>query len=196
MAKRTKGKSKEVKVDLTKVETRRKIPEGNYPVKLEQAKIGESKSGNEKIEMVFKITGGTYKGSSLYHNCSLQPQALFNLKQVLEALGFEIPKKAFDLDLDEIIGLECEVEVAHELWEGKAQPRIVDFINLEESSLDTEVDLEELDLEELKELAEELGVSPKKLKKLDEEGIIELIEEDYDEEEIAEAYEELFGDDE
>lgn len=204
-SRRGSSKGKGVNVDLSGVEvgSRKVIAEGKYPVSVNAATIETSNnSGNQYIKFELEVTEGKEKGYKLFHNCSLQPQALFNLKSVLIALGFEIPKKAFDLDLKALIGLECIVEVSHELYEGKKRARVTDFINPDEDegegeeAGDIEEMLEDLDLDELKELAKELGVKVAKLKKVkDEDSVIELIME-FDEEEIEEAYDELFGDEE
>lgn len=83
--------SKAVKVDLSGVESSQKaIPEGEYVVSVNDASIESSSKGNDYIKFEFEVIEGSHKGAKLYHNCSLLPQSLFNLKNVLEALGFEI----------------------------------------------------------------------------------------------------------
>src|SRR5690606_720182 len=72
----------------------------------------------------FRTVDGSHR---LYHNTSLQPQALFNLKQVLVALGVEVPSSVMKLNLDKLIGRECYVEVEHELYEGRKRARITDI---------------------------------------------------------------------
>lgn len=194
--------SKAVKVDLSGVESSQKaIPEGEYVVSVNDASIESSSKGNDYIKFEFEVIGGSHKGAKLYHNCSLLPQALFNLKNVLEALGFDIPTKAFDLDLSDLLGLECEVEVGHETFEGKKKARILEFINPEDS--DGEDDDEEDEGEE-EDLEAALGnLSKKELRALvkefevdiesdsDKEDIIEALLEEVDEEDLEEAIEDL-----
>lgn len=199
MSKRNRGNNKKgVSIDLSGVEvgSRKALPEGKYPVTVDSVEIKESSnSGANYMAFTFEVEDGDHKGAKLFHNCSLQPQALFNLKAILLALGFEIPNKAFDLDTSALVGLSCVVEVAHEVYEGKKKARIVDFINPEDDEDgDSDVDLEELDKDELKQLAEALKIPAKKIKKAKtEEDLIELLE-DCDDEDLAEKYEELFGD--
>lgn len=188
---RKKSKSNAITVDLSGVESISKLPEGTYGVTLIEASQEESTSGNPYIKMTFEINSGEYEGRKLYHNCSLLPQALFNLKSVLEALGMSIPKKAFELSLPDLIGLTCLVEVANEKYEGKIKSVITEFLSSEddeESSSDLSELLEELDLSELRTLAKELGI---KTKGKDEE---DLREEILEEDEAEETYAELFGD--
>lgn len=215
MAKKTK-KSKGLVLNLSEVKTGGKVlPEGRYQVKVAEAEIKESSTGNGYVAFTFEVVEGKHKKAKLFHNCSLQPQALFNLKALLEALEYEIPDGEFSLDLPELIDLECVVEVEHETYEGKKKARIIDFDTVgegddeddedededdeeddEEEDEEDEDDLSELTLKELKALAKEKGIKVKK--GMDKDDIIELIEEseedeeedeDEDEEEID--YEEL-----
>ena len=201
-----------IKINLAGVETSTTVAEGNYIVEVEsiETKFSENSKSNY-LSFTFVIQEGKFKGQKLFHNCSLQPQALFNLKGVLVALGFEIPDEEFELDTESLVGLQCGVEVSHEVYEGKKKARITDFINLDDEEIDSsdedgedeededsdgeesDVDLESLDMDELKQLAKALGITAKAMKKAKtEEALIELIEEE-DEDDIAEKFEELFG---
>lgn len=192
--------SSSVNVDLSGVEASRKaIPEGTYEVVVNSASQKDSRDGNPMIAFEFEVAEGAHKGAKLYENCSLQPQALFKLKSVLMALGIEIPNKAFDLNLRDLVGLTCEVEVGHEVYEGKKKARILQYNDPEESTEADEEDedsddvnleekLEELDLDELKELAKELDISAASIKKAKKaKALIELILEEADEDDILEA---------
>ena len=193
-----KGRNDSVNVDLSGVESSRKtIPEGTYTLTVNAANQKNSSNNNPMIVFEFEVADGPYKGVPLYENCSLQPQALFKLKSVLEALGFEIPNKAFDLNLRDLIGLTCEVEVGHEVYEGKKRARILEYLTPdlddgEDEEDDDEDDLEdklsELDLDELKDLAKDLDISASDIKKAKKaEALINLIIDSADEDDILEA---------
>ena len=191
-----KGRSSgSVNVDLSGVETSRKaIPEGTYEVVVNEATQKDSRDGNPMIAFEFEVTEGAHKGAKLYENCSLQPQALFKLKSVLLALGMDIPNKAFDLNLRDLVGLTCEVEVGHEVYEGKKRARILQYNDPEESqeedSNDKSVEdkLSELDLDELKDLAKDLDISSSDIKKAKKaKALIDLIMDSADEDDILEA---------
>ena len=187
--------SSSVNVDLSGVETSRKaIPEGTYEVVVNEATQKDSRDGNPMIAFEFEVTEGAHKGAKLYENCSLQPQALFKLKSVLLALGMDIPNKAFDLNLRDLVGLTCEVEVGHEVYEGKKRARILQYNDPEESqegdSDDESVEdkLSELDLDELKDLAKDLDISSSDIKKAKKaKALIDLIMDSADEDDILEA---------
>ena len=193
-----KGRNDSVNVDLSGVESSRKtIPEGTYTLTVNAANQKNSSNNNPMIVFEFEVADGPYKGVPLYENCSLQPQALFKLKSVLEALGFEIPNKAFDLNLRDLIGLTCEVEVGHEVYEGKKRARILEYLtpdldDEEDEEDDDEDDLEdklsELDFDELKDLAKDLDISASDIKKARKAAaLIHLIMDSADEDDILEA---------
>ena len=192
-----------VNLDLSGVEvSRRAIPEGTYAVVVNKAELTKSREGNNMIKMEFEVTEGPHKGAKLFENCSLQPQALFKLKSVMLALGMNIPEGSFDLDTNDLVGLNCEVEVGHETYEGKKRARILEYINAEETDeeeedsddsededdgdeVDLEEKLEEMSKDELKDLALELDISKKKVlaaKKA--KALIDLILDEADEEEL------------
>lgn len=208
-----KSRESSVNIDLSGVEVSRKvIPEGTYQVVVNEAKMGKSKEDKPKVAFEFEVSEGPNKGFKLFENCSLQPQALFKLKSLLMALGVDIPDGAFDLNLKDLIGLTCEVEVGHEVYEGKKRARILEFINPTESgeeddddedddgdegSEDLEERLSEMDKEELKELALELEIPKKKVlaaKKVT--ALVELIMEEAEEESILAALDSDDSDDE
>lgn len=147
MAKKTNKKG--IKLNFDGVETGYKaVPEGTYEVRVKEIEAGTSQANAPKLDFKFEIISGKNKGSLLFYTCSLQPQALFKLKVVLEALGYEIPEGNFNLDIDELIDLECSVEVAHETYEGKKRARIVEFITSDDDDEDDSDDEEDTDEDE------------------------------------------------
>lgn len=136
------------------------IPEGEYIVTVDEVSVEESQQGNQYLKWVFKVIDGPQKNSKIYHNTSLLPQSLFNLKNLLIALGVPVPDKAFQLNLDECEGCNCGVTVTHETYDGKERSRVTDVFPLDASDVEgeddgEEVDLEEMSLEELIEFADE-----------------------------------------
>lgn len=129
---RSGGKSKKntISVDLSEVESGGgRLPDGDYLMEVEEASIETGKdSGEDYVKFVFAVADGEYKGRKIFHNCSLQPQALFNLRGVLEALEVEIPKDGkLNIDCEELIELKCGAAIANEKYEGKDRPRAVEF---------------------------------------------------------------------
>lgn len=155
MVKKKSGKI--ISVDFTGVETKQVIPDGDYAIKVKDIEEEEGDKG-KYLNWILDITTGEYKGKRLYYITSLTKQSLWNLRAVLEALGVEVPKGKMNLDLPSYKGLEMGVTVETEKYRGKLKNVVVDIYNLEEteeSEGDEEVDLDEMDLDELVEYAEE-----------------------------------------
>lgn len=155
-----KGNKRTVKVNMEGVEAGMvAIPEGDYHVKVKkiEQKEGES-SGKPYLNWELEVIEGSHKGSKLFHTTSLQPQALFNLKSTLIALGESVPNKAMNLDLDALEGGEMRVAVAHETYEGKKRARVVEVFPLDEGE-EEEIDYSEMDLDELKALCKEREIT-------------------------------------
>ena len=141
-----------IKVDFTGVESSGKVAEGRMIAEVVECEVKESESsGNEYINWKLKAKGG-----NVYHTTSLQPHALWNLRNTLEAMGLEVPDSALDLDLSEYPGMELGIEVEHEVYQGKKRPRIIDVFPVDE------LDGEEAEEEEEEEKPAKKSTSKKK----------------------------------
>lgn len=128
---RTSRKSKKansLSVDFTGVESSGKVAEGRQLAEVIECEVKTSENtGNDYINWKLKAKGG-----NIYHTTSLQPQALWNLRNTLEAMGMEVPESALELDLAEFPGMELGIEVENETYQGKKRPRIIDVFPVEE----------------------------------------------------------------
>lgn len=133
-------------VDMSDVESGGLVPEGSHVTTITEVEIKVSEnSGAEYVAFKAKTDKGP-----LYWNCSLQPQALFNLRGLLEACDFDIPDGPQDIDFDELVGCEFIAVVEHEKYEGRLKARVVEYLSADEdiASEETEEDDEEEDDEE------------------------------------------------
>lgn len=105
------------------------VPEGAYLMEVVEAEKTESQAGNDTISWKMKVADGPHSNKLLYYNTSLLPQALWNLRGLVEALGYEIEEGDMDLDLSAFVGDQFVGVVAHETYEGKKRPRIVDLFH-------------------------------------------------------------------
>lgn len=122
-----------IKVDFTGVEASGNHPEGRFLFTVDgvpEVKTSEN-SGNDYINWTLKSDHG-----KVWHMTSLAPQALFNLRNVLESMGLEVEQAAMDLDLTEYDGLTLGAEIEHEVYQGKKKARVIDIFP--ESELDGE----------------------------------------------------------
>lgn len=194
-------KSSVVSVDFTGVQGSNRVPEGEYAFSVAEVTKEESSNGNDYLKWKLEITEeGKEEGKFLYYNTSLQPQALWNLKSLLETLGMEVPDSSMDLDLEELVGATGIAAVEEETYEGKRQSKVVDIYNEDDVQDDegegkkggkkggkkdedetySEDQINDMDEEELEELVEkhDLDVNLKKLKKVAKQraAVIEALE--------------------
>lgn len=162
-----KGKKSSIRVDFSDVESRVLLPEDDYKAKPVEASVETGgDSGKKYIAWTFEILDGKYKGQKPKpFNTTLQPQGLWNLKGLLEALGVEIPDGAADIDLKEIIDNEpeCVITIEHDTYENRKQANIVSIVSIdnweggseEETQEVTEDDILAMDEDELEKFVEE-----------------------------------------
>lgn len=180
------NKKGKLRVDFTDVETRVLIPEGDYHVKVAEVTLEESSNGNDYLNWVFAIMDEDSKinGQKLFYTTSLLPQALWNLRNLLETLGVETPNGPLDLELDEYKDLEAMTTVEHETYEGKKRAKPTSFEPLtdvaeadedgpaedeeEESDDDESEDTDAEEGEETEEDEDKLTVDEVKAMKIDE----------------------------
>jgi hypothetical protein len=133
MARRpTRGRSRIITVDFSKAEDRKLVDEGEYAVKVVSV---EEKDGDKAPYIAWKfeiLDEGKFEGTTLYNNTSLSDQSLWNLRQMMECMGFDVPKKAMDIDLDEMIDAELGVVVTHEDYQGSPRSRVSNYFELDE----------------------------------------------------------------
>jgi hypothetical protein len=98
------------------------VPPGPYAMECVSATLKTSKAGNEMIEWVFKGTEKKAKGKQFFlHTVLDQPQ---KIGKTIEAIGLEFEVGEFDLDLDEVEGLECVGIVTTEEWNGEKRSKL------------------------------------------------------------------------
>lgn len=117
-----------VNVDFTGVEGgRRNCQDGEYileVIEIEEKKSGE---GNPYLAWKWKIAEGEHKGVTVYDNTSLQPQALWRLKGLLECLGVDTSGK-LKMDPKRYLKKKLKAQLLNETYQGKTRPRISEFI--------------------------------------------------------------------
>lgn len=117
-----------VEVDFTGVESGgRAISNGWAHGRVKKAEWTEAKeSGNQMVKVQWEAKRGKEK-ATVYDNLVNTENALWRFKQMLEAVGIEVPDGALDVDVSELVDLECDLLIENEDYEGKDQPRVVDY---------------------------------------------------------------------
>ena len=113
------GDALNVSLDFGNVKTFEPLPAGVYTVTLKKAEIGLSKNQQPKVAIEMIVTEPEkYADKKIFDNPSLQEQALFKIKNLIEALGGE-PKqirnskalaKLLEENLDTTLGVAVSVD--------------------------------------------------------------------------------------
>lgn len=127
-----KKKSTTISVNMAGVESSNKLDDGDYIFEVEEVSLETGQdSGNDYLKWKLKETDG---GGIVYNNTSLVPAALFSLRNMLEAMGMDVPDSKMDLDLTDFPGLELGGTIANEVYQGKKRPNLVDVYPVTEGS--------------------------------------------------------------
>lgn len=122
-------KSSSLKVDFSGVESSDfSMPNGPYVLAVTSVELKKSNnSGETYLAWEYKVAEGEHKGKKVWDNTSLQPQALWRLRNLLEAFGYEVNDGEVDLDLESFENELVGAEIENEKFKGKDKPRIVAF---------------------------------------------------------------------
>lgn len=129
------NRKKTIRVNFEGVEAGRKlVPEADYAIKVKEVsqETGED-SGKDYLSWTFVVSRGPYKGTALKpYNTSLQSQALWNLRGVLEAFKIEVEDSIMDIDLEELNAIDKEAgcTVEHDTYQGRKQAQVVDIFDV------------------------------------------------------------------
>lgn len=146
-----KKKGRTVSVDGTKMEGgggRIRLKEGDYPVKVVKSELGESQAGNTMITLTYEFTkeaGSKAQGKTIKDRFALTENALWRLRNFLEAIGKEPPKKVFKLNIDGLVGEELAVTLEDEEYENKMYSKVSDYISMDDFNSDEEDEDEDED---------------------------------------------------
>ena len=148
------------KFDFTGVPAYKRCEEGIHTAQLIQIDDKETQNGDDMLVCQFKVIKGDSEGAVVYDNLVLTDKALWKFKLVLESLGVAAEGKVV-VDLDKLIGKTCDIEVAHEEYNGQLRARILGYSKASVATADIEDDDDE---EEVEEVEEEKPKKPAKKK--------------------------------
>jgi len=147
---------KKTVVDFSGVNTgngRVRIPQGDYKARVKSVKHETSKNGNPMLVWEFEITDGEFRKKVLRDRTVLMDNPLWKLKQLLEAMGLQVPSKKVALDLAKYPGMGIGITVTDDEYDGKVNSKVSDYVNLAVLEEDEEEEYDEDDDEEEEEPA-------------------------------------------
>jgi hypothetical protein len=197
------------------------IPKGVYDAEIESCTVNKPEGKDERIEVVYVITGPEQKGRKLFEYINLESEeGAWRVRQFLEAVGLVTDKKETgSFEPEKLVGTSVKVRVTHQAdkragHEGEISSRAgavwapgsdedEDAEDLDEDADepdddddDDEVDLDELDRKELKALIKEQELEIKVSKSMSDQDIRDAIAEALGEEDEDEPDDEDDEDDE
>lgn len=100
------------------------LPEGEYVMKIVEAKAIKSSRATPGIEVKFEVAQGDHLGRVQYDRLWLTSKALGVVLAKLQSVHYPLPQGTFRLDPSKLLGRRCSVVVRHEEYEGKTNGRV------------------------------------------------------------------------
>ena len=120
-----------INVNLTEVESDFEVyPDGQYLVEItEKSKVTKSSEGGAYIRWIAKIVDPEEYEDKLYSwNTSLLPQALWNLKSMMEVIGVTFDEEGFEME--DAFGEQLIVENEVREYNGQDRNNAVNYIKV------------------------------------------------------------------
>lgn len=114
-----------IKVDFSDADVEfSPVEPGEYRAQIVSVEQREAReTGKPYLNVGFQLLDN---GRRVWRNYSLQPQALWALKQLLVAAGVDPEQLSgeTELDTDELVGAEVTVTIGHREWEGTVRAEV------------------------------------------------------------------------
>lgn len=130
------------KLDFTNVQSYKRCEEGIHTAKLIQIDDKETQAGDDMLAATFEVIKGDSEGARVFDNFVLTDKALWKFKLALTAMGVDADGKVV-VDLDKLIGKICDIEVAHEEYNGQLRARILNYSKASSDDIDDDDEDEE-----------------------------------------------------
>lgn len=115
-------------LDFSSVPSREPLEEGKYILTIAEAEEKISSTGNPMISITYDVNS-TFDGvevpgqRKLWDNYSLVEKALFKIKELLEALGYDT-SELVTMDVTDMVGGQVVAQVIQETYNGEIRNRI------------------------------------------------------------------------
>lgn len=115
-------------LDFSSVPSREPLEEGTYLLTIAEAEEKQSSTGNPMISITYDVNstadGIEVPGQrKLWDNYSLVEKALFKVKELLDALGYDTDQLV-EMDVTDLVGQQVMAKVIQETYNGELRNRI------------------------------------------------------------------------
>lgn len=134
------GGSSTLELDFTGTNRRdSRLPEGDYVFKIENAQQTRAKStGNSMIVFTMRVAKGQFKGEQVTYRQMLLKQNLWSFRNLLEAMGHNVPEGKIKIRLDSLMNKQVGARVADgEPYNNRIKSEIVDFLKPDAVQVDS-----------------------------------------------------------
>lgn len=102
-----------VTIDLSNFKDRvgSRVKPDTYRVVVDDAELDTARSGNQMINLWFRIVGGDFDGATIVDRLVLTEKSMFRVVAFMQALGMKTPKKRLQLNLEKFKGQKLEITV-------------------------------------------------------------------------------------
>lgn len=112
-----------LRIDFSQVEDSTNVAPGRHIARVKEVTQGEGQS-YPYLRWNLQIVEGRSKGLHISYFTSLSPRALFKLRELLVALGVNVPKSAVSIDPNKLVGRTLGIEVEIENKAGEEYPEV------------------------------------------------------------------------
>ena len=173
-------KKESIRVDFSNIGKPFKANE-EYAVEIVEASLEQ---GQKAPYFRLKLGGvdDEYKNSFMYHNASTSPESLWRLAPLLEAFSMDIPDGPMDLSVSDFVGKRAMCSTFIDRYDGGSSIKPDEFWEFdgESNEGESDFDLDALDDDDIKKLAEAAGIKGRSVAKL-KAALEELDEDDLEE---------------
>jgi len=121
-----------INVKLDEVESGFEIyPDDKYIVEIQESSKTKKSENGPYILWIGKILEGEFEDKMVSWNTSLQEQALWNLKDMLEKIGVDWDEDGFEME--DVFGLQIIVENEVRKYDGRDRNNIINYFSVNES---------------------------------------------------------------
>lgn len=135
-------------VDLTNFKDRmgQRVAPGRHRVQVEDVEQRKARTGNQMIEVWFRVMGGKDDGATIIDRFVLSDNALFRVVGFMQALGIPTPKKRLSVDINKWVGRTLDIDVDDgEPYNGTVRSEVKGYLKV--AKAETAADDDELDFD-------------------------------------------------
>ncbi|MFN8163898.1 MAG: hypothetical protein U0R26_08720 [Solirubrobacterales bacterium] len=119
------------------------VPEGMYPVKVEEVVLREANSGSNYLKFRFTVVEGEHEDAVLWGIGSLREDMRWALRQTFRALGFDAEDLTIETEAGDggeeivvepdFVGLEALAQVVHDEYLGEVRAKVKRLVPMDKT---------------------------------------------------------------